>query len=64
MISPGVVETEMTKTFLSFMPNSIYNLPEKEITKDDSLRKEEFLLNFIPKNKRNADKCYRFSYKG
>ncbi len=44
----------MAKTFLSFMPSSIHYLPKKEITKDDPLRKDDFLLNIIPKNKRES----------
>ena len=45
---------EMAKTFLSFMPSSIHYLPKKEITKDDPLRKDDFLLSIIPKNKRES----------
>merc|ERR1711991_914741 len=40
---------EMVKRFLSFMPSSIHYLPKKEITKDDPLRKDDFLLKIIPK---------------
>ena len=38
---------EMAKSFLSFMPSSIHYLPKKEITKDDPLRKDDFLLKVI-----------------
>ncbi len=45
---------DMAKKFLSFMPNSIHSLPKKIETKDHSDRAESYLLNSIPKNKKES----------
>ncbi len=45
---------EMAKKFLSYMPNSIYNLPKKIKAKDTPNRRDDFLLRIIPKNKRES----------
>ena len=45
---------EMAKKFLSFMPNSIHDIPIKNETKDNLKRKDDFLMSIIPKNKRES----------
>ena len=44
----------MAKTFLSFMPKSINQIPKRIATKDKIDRKDEFLLKAVPKNKRES----------
>ena len=48
------VAMDMTKKFLSYMPKSINNIPEKINSTDSIYRKEEFLLKAIPKSKRES----------
>ncbi len=48
----------MAKNFLSFMPNSVNSLPKKEKTNDTPNRAEEYLLNSIPRNKREGYDIY------
>ena len=40
------------KQFLSYMPQSVYQLPPKVECKDDPERREEKLLSIVPKNRR------------
>ena len=44
----------MTKKFLSFMPNSINELPKRKLSRDKVSRKDKFLLSVIPRNKRES----------
>ncbi len=57
----GVVDNEVNseeeafghiQRFLSYMPNSVYEIPPVMESKDPPDRREEALLNIIPKNKR------------
>jgi acetyl-CoA carboxylase carboxyltransferase component len=43
---------EQIRTFLSYLPPSIWQLPPVTETKDDPNRKEEQLISVIPKNRR------------
>ena len=47
---------EMIRKFLSYMPSSIWKMPQRIETNDDPNRKDEELLSIIPKNvKRSYD---------
>lgn len=58
----GVVDNEaenekdallQAKTFLSYLPSHVWKMPQREpITKDDSSRREEDLINIIPRDNR------------
>ncbi len=45
---------EITKKFLAFMPNSVYQLPNKIFNKDPINRMDKALQEIIPKNKRES----------
>ena len=48
----------MAKIFLSYMPNSINELPKKIISKNNENKKNDFLLKVIPKIKRETYDIY------
>ena len=45
---------ERVRKFLSYLPNNIYELPPRTRSTDNSRRREEKLLNIVPKNPRKA----------
>ena len=45
---------DLAKKFLSYMPSSIGELPDKIVTNDKNSRKDNFLINAVPKNKRES----------
>ena len=45
------------KNILSYLPSSVYDLPPRLKFKDDPNRKDEWLIEAIPKNRR---KVYNF----
>tara|TARA_B100000676_G_scaffold153720_1_gene151681 strand:+ start:2161 stop:3708 length:1548 start_codon:yes stop_codon:yes gene_type:complete len=47
---------EVTRKILSYLPSSVYDLPERGKTTDDPNRKEEWLLDAIPKDRRKIYK--------
>ena len=47
---------EQIKTFLSYLPNNVWELPPVIKTEDDSNRKEEELISAIPRNRRKPFK--------
>jgi acetyl-CoA carboxylase carboxyltransferase component len=64
----GVIDNEaedeehafaLAKTFLSFMPDSVYGLPPRIAPQDTPDRREEALLSIIPRDKRQVYKSRR-----
>ena len=56
-----VVETEedaieLTKDILSYLPSSVYELPPRGNVNDDPNRKDDWLIDFIPKDRRKVYK--------
>ena len=56
-----VVETEedaieLTKDILSYLPSSVYELPPRGNINDDPNRKDDWLIDFIPKDRRKVYK--------
>ncbi len=47
---------ERTRRFLSYMPNSIYDLPPRGPVTDDPNRREEKLLSLVPRERRRVYK--------
>ena len=47
---------EMTKDILSYLPSSVYELPPRGNVNDDPNRKDEWLIDFIPKDRRKVYK--------
>ena len=47
---------EVTRKILSYLPSSVYDLPERGKIVDDPNRKEEWLLDAIPKDRRKIYK--------
>jgi len=47
---------EVTRKILSYLPSSVYDLPERGKIVDDPNRKEEWLLDVIPKDRRKIYK--------
>ncbi len=45
---------ERTRWFLSYLPSSVYELPERTEPDDDPHRREEWLLGAIPRNRRQG----------
>ena len=45
---------EVTRKILSYLPPSVYELPSRKETKDDPLRKDEWLIEAIPKDRRKV----------
>ena len=45
---------EMAKKFLTYVPDSIHDLPKRIKPEDNVTRKDQFLLKIIPKNKRES----------
>src|SRR5690606_10623922 len=45
-----------TKRFLSYLPQSVYELPARGPVTDDPNRREEFLLSVIPRDPRKVYK--------
>jgi propionyl-CoA carboxylase beta chain len=59
-----VVDTEeeafaAARAFLSYLPASIHDLPQRTPPKDDPYRREEFLLSIVPKDRRVPYKMRR-----
>ena len=47
---------ELTKDILSYLPSSIYELPPRGNINDDPNRKDDWLIDFIPKDRRKVYK--------
>ncbi|MBL4739767.1 MAG: hypothetical protein JKY12_02165 [Sneathiella sp.] len=47
---------EHTRKFLSYLPPSVYQLPERAKSDDDPTRRDEWLIEAIPRNKRQVYK--------
>ena len=45
---------EVTKKILSYLPSSIYELPKREKTNDNPKRRDEWLIDAIPKDRRKV----------
>ena len=43
---------EVTRKILSYLPSSVYELPEREKPQDDPERRDDWLIVSIPKNRR------------
>jgi acetyl-CoA carboxylase carboxyltransferase component len=44
----------VARRFLSYMPNSVHDLPERRRGWDDPARRDEFLLSAVPRDKKQA----------
>ena len=47
---------ELTKDILSYLPSSVYELPPRGNINDDPNRKDDWLIDFIPKDRRKVYK--------
>ena len=47
---------ELTKDILSYLPSSVYELPPRGDINDDPNRKDDWLIDFIPKDRRKVYK--------
>ena len=47
---------ECTRRFLSYLPSSVYELPARRPSEDDPERRDEFLFEAIPRNRRQVYK--------
>ena len=47
---------ELTKDILSYLPSSVYDLPPRGNINDDPNRKDDWLIDFIPKDRRKVYK--------
>ena len=47
---------ELTKDILSYLPSSVYELPPRGSINDDPNRKDDWLIDFIPKDRRKVYK--------
>ena len=50
---------DQIKQFLSYMPQSIYQVPPRIISEDDPARRDEDLLSVVPKNRRQIYDPFR-----
>ena len=50
---------EMIRQFLSYLPNSVWEMPPRIENGDDPERRDESLLSIIPRNKRQAYDAYK-----
>tara|TARA_A100000164_G_C21921647_1_gene781001 strand:+ start:385 stop:1932 length:1548 start_codon:yes stop_codon:yes gene_type:complete len=50
---------ELTKDILSYLPSSVYELPPRGNINDDPNRKDDWLIDFIPKDRRKVYKSRR-----
>ena len=50
---------DMLKRFLSYLPSSVWQMPPRVETGDDPERKDEFLLEAIPREKRRVYDAYK-----
>ncbi len=50
---------EMTRRFLSYMPDSVWDMPPRLETNDDPARREEELLSIVPRQKNRGYNAYR-----
>ena len=57
IIAKSEVEAiEIAKNILSYLPSSVYDLPPRKESKDDPKRKDEWLIEAIPKDRRKVYK--------